>query len=382
MTGTGWDADLFLDSDKIASHICSICRDVARDAVETICCGHIFCQWCLSKWFVNNVVPSCPCCRQIQATTVVQPSHWHRRFVSSLKVSCPKKCAWTGELKDLVQHEEVNCPLTLCLCRFCSSKFLRPDIIAHETECVRRPVACSQCHQTVLFDALADHIRDDCAETLLPCPNSCGVAATWPRCMLPTHLQFSCPAQPIACPLGVFGCHARPLRSQALRHVQDNLMAHSMAGMIRLQMQILHLQMDGMEIDHPFPVSFDGLYKTEQFLHTLFPNVLGDEKRATPTAITTATAPVEDRTAVEDRQRGAVEDRQRGAVEDRQRWIQTQLTNGTKFFHCRVDTGHVRKVEIVERGTNRYRVEYLDHFAESSSPSWVTPLQLIPWGIL
>ena len=62
---------------------CSICLEIAKSAVETNCCHHIFCEICLKRYYVN--CETCPQCRSQFSFTV---SHLTRRMISNMPVTC------------------------------------------------------------------------------------------------------------------------------------------------------------------------------------------------------------------------------------------------------------------------------------------------------
>ena len=75
---------------------CSICLDIASDAVETMCCFQIHCPTCISN------LEECPNCR---ANLETKPSMVVRRIIGRLPITCPnKKCNLQTTRADLDLH--------------------------------------------------------------------------------------------------------------------------------------------------------------------------------------------------------------------------------------------------------------------------------------
>lgn len=198
---------------ELEDFICSICHCVLIDAVQTDNgenildgepCGHLFCHGCISRWLHDH--STCPLCNAALSQRQIRPDANVRRKVRNLRVSChikPKLCSASGVLgKDgswWQQHEEVcefkiiQCPLcqrhrctrqdmalhtreecvaALIWCRFrCEGLIPRWDQKNHEKTCAQRPMDCPQCQKRGFKQiSLAEHIRNECPETLVLCP--------------------------------------------------------------------------------------------------------------------------------------------------------------------------------------------------------------------
>jgi len=89
--------------------ICSICLEVANNAVETSCCHHVFCETCLSRMLGRE----CPQCR---ATFQVLVSHIARRIIGNMPVACIyKKCGQTLTRSTAKDHERL-CKYRIYIC--------------------------------------------------------------------------------------------------------------------------------------------------------------------------------------------------------------------------------------------------------------------------
>lgn len=91
---------------------CSICLDIANDAVETFCCFQVHCSTCIST------LNECPNCRAYLQT---RPSMVVRRIIGRLPIACPnKECKFQTTRGDLDLHlmkcefQTFVCPLSNC----------------------------------------------------------------------------------------------------------------------------------------------------------------------------------------------------------------------------------------------------------------------------
>lgn len=106
---------------------CPICKDIARNAVETSCCHHIFCAQCIGR------VDTCALCRELFTTT---PNYTIRRIIEAIPQECPQ----------------------------CTKSIARSDIRAHKNGCVKLS------HLSTLeeVDAATDEKLDQEIELLTP----------------------------------------------------------------------------------------------------------------------------------------------------------------------------------------------------------------------
>lgn len=368
----GWPRELFLDTTTIDLHICSICLGVLREAVETPCCGHMFCEWCLSRWYMES--QTCPCCREPATRTTLKPALWHRRIINQLKMSCPLDCSWQGDLQGLRLHQ-VKCPLVACACKFCGERAVRRITLEHEINCPSRLVMCEQCKYRVVFQEMSNHIDTVCPETLIGCPNFCCTELKMPRRNMVDHLMQECPHQTIRCPFAVTGCGATPRRCDTKTHCEQNMLQHALSGLVRVNRQMLQMserlsimeRQSGvhlMNMDHSMFPGAEEIRDMERAVQTFYPTIIGPS---------------------------VGEELKETQEEARHRFIDNEMRRGTRFFHCRLPSGTIRKVEIVDRNNQLYKVAYLDPSTcandssgfqfGSETPQWVSPMQIFPWGI-
>jgi len=96
--------------------ICSLCHLAFKDPLQIEACGHIFCSECFDQIkdqaMRNTLDLCCPLDRQkIDLTRVFQDKSDERR-VLNLIVRCQyfaDDCEWTGELRDVLEHETKCC---------------------------------------------------------------------------------------------------------------------------------------------------------------------------------------------------------------------------------------------------------------------------------
>ncbi len=87
---------------------CGICFELCENAVETPCCGHLFCEGCVKN------VRKCPMCR---TDCKFRPSMVLRRLISNMPTHCP----------------------------YCHDVFTVGSLATHESSCSQRPHSCSLC---------------------------------------------------------------------------------------------------------------------------------------------------------------------------------------------------------------------------------------------
>jgi hypothetical protein len=86
-------------NDDIEELKCSICFDLAVDAVQVSCCGALHCSDCISK------CAACPMCRNAVVRWV---SDFRRERLSAAALrQCPNQgCAFEGNRASLMAHQE------------------------------------------------------------------------------------------------------------------------------------------------------------------------------------------------------------------------------------------------------------------------------------
>ena len=143
----GYD-EYFLDTvpDRL---ICSICLKVLRDPHLMACCGQKYCSSCLLVWFRKMKGEVCPHCRankQSQLVVLHILDKGMRSEVESLHTLChyfKDGCSWKGELRQLKSHLRSECDQVLIECpNHCLTsqgtqrKVRRKNMVLHLTYCL------------------------------------------------------------------------------------------------------------------------------------------------------------------------------------------------------------------------------------------------------
>ena len=365
---SGWTKELFLDQQKIEDYICSICLGIVRDPVETPCCGHLFCEWCLNRWYTQK--PSCPCCRDT-TEIVIHPSHWHRRFIANLQIHCPLECGWDGCISKFERHDRTECPLKSIQCDSCHDRFLRCDLTKHEGECPNRMMPCPDCQTPTQFSAMDQHQRYVCLERHVECPNQChSIAKKMSRRVMMDHIIFDCPFQVIPCPLAFLGCEARLRRCDTKEHCETNMSQHTLTGMIGISRNLAYLQQRVNLLER--------VNQTTMHLDSLTISSITEEFRLLHSTLQTLCPKLHPQ-----RIAGVVvaekKHDEESTYEARTRFISQQIRCGNKLFHCRQDNGRISKVEILERQNLSFLVTFVDE--PERAAHWIHVVHLSPCGI-
>ena len=128
---------------ELQEFICPICQDVIHEASLIEDCGHHFCSDCLARSLQKK--KECPICRTTEIKCA--PNKQLDRKINQFRVRCPnyvdneeeanheRGCKWEGELSDLMNHLDRDCPNKEVLCPFkdagCTKKIVRKDMDNH-----------------------------------------------------------------------------------------------------------------------------------------------------------------------------------------------------------------------------------------------------------
>jgi len=161
------DCDL-VDPDSVDPDLrCCICHNVFSDPVSPMGnpCQHIFCKACICKWLRHYSY--CPIDKQTIDWECLHSVLLVKNIISRLQVRCKRAlsgCTWTGTLENRTRHK----------------------------------------------------IPNDCVDS---CPHNCG--AIIPHALMQMHCEEDCPALPVQCPYGKYGCTIKTTRSDLSRHLSD-----------------------------------------------------------------------------------------------------------------------------------------------------------------
>ncbi len=105
---------------------CPICLKLAEDAVESECCGFIFCSNCIRK--IEKV--ECPCCRN--SNFKYRPALGMRKLIRNMPIKCIYDCGHVDSMENMNKHY-FSCKLRDFTCNIhnCSSIFKRDMFLDH-----------------------------------------------------------------------------------------------------------------------------------------------------------------------------------------------------------------------------------------------------------
>ena len=200
--------------------LCPICLLVLKEPHLSGCCGHHFCQTCISR--VKDDRGPCPLCQQRYFTTLMDKSV--QRKINDLRIFCRRKeigCHWEGELSSYEFHVQL-CKYIKVVCDYgCGVKMFRCYLEVYKSQCVKRPFTCEHCgHQATWQEVVRDH-TEVCKKYPVLCPNSCGDEVA--RVDIDAHLVDKCPLTVVPCKFEFAGCCESICRSDMLTHLEANM---------------------------------------------------------------------------------------------------------------------------------------------------------------
>ena len=229
----GYDCE-FVERPKELETDCPVCLLVLRDPFQASCCGNSFCQSCIKR--VQADKKSCPTCNEADFSVFADKRL--RRSLYAFQVRCVHQksgCEWTGELRELERHLNLNpelskqvvgCAFAAVACTHCREYFQRRHVHAHESEsCPQRPFSCDYCedYKSVNEDVVTNH-WPVCKCYPVPCPNECGVSPE--RQNVETHVNTVCPLTVVNCDFHYAGCEVQLVRKDMPAHLVEGLVTH------------------------------------------------------------------------------------------------------------------------------------------------------------
>ena len=215
---------------------CIVCKNLASEPRQTICCGQTVCYKCAKKWKKRN--DSCPQCRQVPLELAVDTRT--KNHIRSLVVYCThfdSGCEWKGSLSTVKDHRNKDCRFELVVCNHeaCEEKIERRYLEHHMKEkCLQRPINCPCCDQydkNLTYCELVGTHYKECSSWPMRCPNHCGTEEKLMRSTLPDHIDNNCPEQVISCQFVEAGCEVRVKRREMVDHIQQSVEEHLTAMM-------------------------------------------------------------------------------------------------------------------------------------------------------
>ena len=210
---------------------CPICLELLKDPFLTECCGHHFCNKCISS--VRQQKNECPICKSWPITGIINKRF--KREINEAQVYCtlqPQGCEWTGKYGNLSTHLSVGqqygqCKHVLVNCpnNNCNMTFPRHDIKRHANkECDYRPFACPYCSYEDVFLFIEQHHLPECPDYPVACPNNC-TKNKIKRSQMQKHFGV-CPNAMVPCPFNEVGCKVKVKRCNLKKHNESNIGQH------------------------------------------------------------------------------------------------------------------------------------------------------------
>ena len=137
----GYDCSISRGSPKTKElYQCAICLLLQREPHLLSCCGAHFCHECITA--IKEEGKPCPLCQEKDFSTMLNKSR--QREMLDLDVACSFKrdgCPWEGKLRDLEPHTEEKCEYLIVSCEWgCGIVIQRKDVVEHEQKnCPNRP---------------------------------------------------------------------------------------------------------------------------------------------------------------------------------------------------------------------------------------------------
>ena len=241
----GYDCEFLTPIPQELQTACPICLLVLREPFQVTCCGYSFCRPCIERILSDK--KTCPTCNVANFSNF--PNKGLHRSLCSFRVRCVHHkcgCEWTGELRELDEHLNLNpeagkqligCKFVAVTCTHCCKCFQRCDMRIHENEsCAKRPFTCNYCEDygSVYEDVVSNH-WPVCKWYPVPCPNECGVISK--RQDVETHVNTECPLTVVNCDFYYAGCEVQLARRNMQIHLAESLTAHT--SLLTTQTQML-----------------------------------------------------------------------------------------------------------------------------------------------
>ena len=191
----GYDIERFVSPVK-EDLICSICRDVLEDPLQSPSCEHAYCSICIQGWLVHR--GTCPEDRlPLHIETLKPLFRYMKNDLDSLLIKC--------------KYQQIGCT---AVCRL-------EDLPRHENECEHTAVICPNvgCQQVIEQQLFEQHL-EECRFQARECPNGCGLTILESSdnehsCISELRLELECLESEMICRL-----------QEQEREAEDRLAAH------------------------------------------------------------------------------------------------------------------------------------------------------------
>ena len=214
---------------------CPVCLLILREPYQVTCCGKSFCRVCIERVKADN--KPCPCCNRKNFNDFANLGLQQPLY--GFKVYCSNKgdgCEWTGELRQLDKHLNLNpdqteallegCALARIKCQHCFEYFMRTKLHNHQANlCDQRPSCCIYCnsYKSTYKDVVYNH-WPVCECYPVQCPNECGESLQ--RRNLKEHFSTDCPLTVVNCDLHYAGCMVKLPRKNMPAHLREDFISH------------------------------------------------------------------------------------------------------------------------------------------------------------
>ena len=169
--------------------ICARCNQVPSVPKMTGC-GKTVCRKCVG--YCNQ----CPFCTN--SSCVASRNLGYAQQINKLETKCPTpQCNWSGKVEDVTKHLQ-QCADATVECRQCSTKVLRKLQFKHEDCCPLQIKNCFYCRKEGYAKDIIKHEETECPLRKVECPNECGDLDIF-HDQLEIHLRQHCPLRPVLC---------------------------------------------------------------------------------------------------------------------------------------------------------------------------------------
>ena len=176
---------------------CAICLEIKTDSI-LLHDDHLFCSKCIYKHRNNATNFICPLCKKkCTIKDIKNIPCFQKRQIKNLRVKCLAKsigkellkqtethpikkqkiiekenltCTWSGTFADVEVHQ-TQCEYKEDICEYCKSRASKKYLVRHKLVCTYRPETCQKCQEKIPYILLEDHMRNECKERIVSCPN-------------------------------------------------------------------------------------------------------------------------------------------------------------------------------------------------------------------
>ena len=210
--------------------ICARCNQVPS-VPKITGCGKTVCRRCVGYY------SQCPFCTNMSC--VASHNLEYAQEISKLKAKCPTtQCKWYGKVEEVTEHLQ-KCAEATITCPQCGTSVLRKLQFKHEDCCPLQIRNCFYCRKEGYAKDIIVHEERECPLRKVECPNGCGDLDIF-HDQLEVHLHGQCPLRPVSCNIckrvyssedfeqhpcvintARLPCHQEPPLSREINHHQE-----------------------------------------------------------------------------------------------------------------------------------------------------------------